>query len=407
MAGLGAKLWTAGEVATAANINGYLMDQTVMKFASTAARDAAFGGVGEPTLSEGMFAYTSDTNTLWFYTGSAWEVATVKPSGNYAAGKNGILNSNFNIFQRGTTSTSTADGYTADRWYTLRSAINVTVSRQASSLQNIPNCARVQRVSGQTGTSPVAFAQFFENAQTVTYANQTITVSFYARKGADYSSASSSLTWRIVTGTGSADSNVFTTGYVSQTIQGFANVILTTDWQRFTGQVTIPSTTTQMSFYFLNNFVGTAGTNDYYEVTGVQLETGSVASAFQTATGTIQGELAACQRYYWRHTSAGLFDPYTAVATASATTLVYATIPVPVQMRIPPSSVDFGGTNFISTFAGGTNYTITAAAIASSGNNVYLPQITLSVASGLTSGQRYDVISNNSTSSFIGLSAEL
>lgn len=80
MAGLGAKLWTVGEIATAANINGYLQDQTVMKFASTAARDAAFDGVGEPTLSEGMFAYTSDTDTLWFYTGSAWQVATIKPS---------------------------------------------------------------------------------------------------------------------------------------------------------------------------------------------------------------------------------------------------------------------------------------------------------------------------------------
>jgi hypothetical protein len=56
------------------------MDQAIMKFASTTARDAAFGGAGEPTLSEGMFAYTSDTNTLWFYTGSAWEVATIKPS---------------------------------------------------------------------------------------------------------------------------------------------------------------------------------------------------------------------------------------------------------------------------------------------------------------------------------------
>ena len=80
MAGLGAKLWTVGEVATAANINGYLQDQTVMKFASDAARDAAFGGAGEPTLSEGMYAYTADTDTLWFYTGSAWEVATIKPS---------------------------------------------------------------------------------------------------------------------------------------------------------------------------------------------------------------------------------------------------------------------------------------------------------------------------------------
>ena len=80
MAGAGAKLFTSGSVLTAAQVNTYLMDQAVMRFADEAARDAAFGGGGEPTLAEGMFAYTDDTNTLWFYTGSVWEVATIKPS---------------------------------------------------------------------------------------------------------------------------------------------------------------------------------------------------------------------------------------------------------------------------------------------------------------------------------------
>jgi hypothetical protein len=80
MAGAGAKLFSAGAILTAEQVNTYLMDQTIMKFASTTTRDAAFGGAGEPTLSEGMFAYTSDTDTLWYYTGSAWAVATLKPS---------------------------------------------------------------------------------------------------------------------------------------------------------------------------------------------------------------------------------------------------------------------------------------------------------------------------------------
>lgn len=72
MAGLGAKLWTSGEVVTAANVNGYLMDQTIMRFATTTARDAAFGGAGEPTLAEGMFAYIDADDTLYFYDGSVW-----------------------------------------------------------------------------------------------------------------------------------------------------------------------------------------------------------------------------------------------------------------------------------------------------------------------------------------------
>jgi len=73
VAGAGAKLFTSGSVLTAAQVNTYLMDQTIMRFATEAARDAAFGGAGEPTLAEGMFAYTDDTNTLWFYTSSAWQ----------------------------------------------------------------------------------------------------------------------------------------------------------------------------------------------------------------------------------------------------------------------------------------------------------------------------------------------
>lgn len=83
MAGLGAKLFTAYSKLTAAQVNGYLMDQSIMRFASTAVRDAAFGGVGEPTLAEGMTCYLDDTNQLQSYTGSAWVtvVNTERPAG--------------------------------------------------------------------------------------------------------------------------------------------------------------------------------------------------------------------------------------------------------------------------------------------------------------------------------------
>lgn len=72
MAGAGAKLFTSGSVLTADQVNTYLMDQTIMRFASEAARDAAFGGTGEPVLATGMFAFTTDTLTLWVYNGAAW-----------------------------------------------------------------------------------------------------------------------------------------------------------------------------------------------------------------------------------------------------------------------------------------------------------------------------------------------
>ena len=72
MAGAGSKLFVAGDVLTASQVNTYLMDQTVMRFANEAARTAAFGGAGEATLAEGMMSYLDDVNSVQVYNGSAW-----------------------------------------------------------------------------------------------------------------------------------------------------------------------------------------------------------------------------------------------------------------------------------------------------------------------------------------------
>lgn len=67
MAGLGYKTFAAGDVLTAVDVQGYLADQAVMVFASEAARATALG-----TPTEGMVSFTKDTDTLAYYTGSAW-----------------------------------------------------------------------------------------------------------------------------------------------------------------------------------------------------------------------------------------------------------------------------------------------------------------------------------------------
>jgi hypothetical protein len=72
MAGAGAKLFVSGDVLTAAQVNTYLMDQAVMRFADAAARTAAFGGAGEPTLAEGMVSYLMSTDSVEVYDGTDW-----------------------------------------------------------------------------------------------------------------------------------------------------------------------------------------------------------------------------------------------------------------------------------------------------------------------------------------------
>jgi hypothetical protein len=68
MAGAGYKLYATGDILTAAQVNNYLQEQTVMVFADAAARTTALASV----LAEGMISYLKDTNSTEYYSGSAW-----------------------------------------------------------------------------------------------------------------------------------------------------------------------------------------------------------------------------------------------------------------------------------------------------------------------------------------------
>lgn len=65
-AGLGFKTFNTGDVLSASDVNGYLM-QGVLVFADATARDAAI-----TSPQEGQFAYTKNNDSLWYYTGSTW-----------------------------------------------------------------------------------------------------------------------------------------------------------------------------------------------------------------------------------------------------------------------------------------------------------------------------------------------
>ena len=224
-------------------------------------------------------------------TGLRWQ-------GSIEAGKNAIINGGFDVWQRGTSIANTSVGYTADRYY-LQSYNAMTISRQATgdttNLPNITYAARVQRDSGTSATNFVYFTQSIESLNSRQFAGKTVNFSFYARKGANFSSASSLLTGELLSGTGT-DQAVL--GYTGSTNVLSTTATLTTTWQRFTFTATVPSTSNELGFYVGYTPVGTAGAADYFEITGIQLELGSVATTFSRAGGNTQGELAACQRYY-------------------------------------------------------------------------------------------------------------
>jgi hypothetical protein len=101
-------------------------------------------------------------------------------------------------------------------------------------------------------------------------------------------------------------------------------------------------------------------------VWGAQVEYGSKATPFQTATGTLQGELAACQRYFSKSynvdvapaTSGTTVGMKTFSTTSTTDGSTYGHIKFPVSMRITPTVTVYSfnaATSKVSNAAGGTD----------------------------------------------------
>jgi len=138
------------------------------------------------------------------------------------------------------------------------------------------------------------------------------------------------------------------TGYTGLGNAVNSTATLTTTWQRFTYTATLGATVTEIAPYFTFAPTGTAGANDYYEITGVQVEIGSSVTTFSRNAATIQAELAACQRYYYRavaDTAYGSVAPY---AVTSGSSGFISMIQPPATMRVSPTSIDFSTLAFVN-----------------------------------------------------------
>ena len=135
----------------------------------------------------------------------------------------------------------------------------------------------------------------------------------------------------------------------------------------------------------------------------VKLELGTSATSFVYAGNTIEGELAACQRYYWRNS--GATSAYQPISTgwALGTTTTQQFVLNPVQMRVPATSVDFSNLSvgdYINAGEAITGVTIDHA-------SPLINAISTTGSSSLTQYRSYGLRNNNSTAGYIGFSAEL
>ena len=275
--------------------------------------------------------------------------------------RNRLINGNMQVWQRGTSGFTTLNNfvYVADRMYMFSGlGMNATASQATSiGLSGFQYAMRAQRNSGNTATTALLIGQTIESVNCYDLAGKTITVSFWARAGANFSPTGNALAVYLVTGTGTDQG---TLAWIQSTWTGQARATmgtatLTTSWQQFTYSVAVPSGTNEVAWYLDCAPTGTAGANDYYDITGVQLEVGSTATQFERRPYGL--ELALCQRYYEviaNDTSFGFLNPLGSTATIAATTFFKVT-----KRAVPTVSVGTGAVQAIG-YNTATSYQSTA-----------------------------------------------
>jgi hypothetical protein len=287
------------------------------------------------------------------------------------------------------------------------SAANGTVSQVTSSLPNgFRYALQMQRTASSSSTNTLRLVTVLETQESMRFAGQSVTLSFYAKAGANYSATSNNLVVYLGTGTGT-DQTAATfvgSGFTGNSfpISG-QNAALTTSWQRFTYTGTIGSTVTQLGLQLLFYPTGTAGANDWFQITGMQLELGSTATAFSRAGGTLQGELAACQRYYYRFSNAGTTPSYIGIGTYFSTTTCYIVPQWPVQMRVAPTLTTGSGTAWVAQVAGTAR---TSSAFASDIISTNYADVYITTAAD-TAGRSAIVGLATGTANYLEASAEL
>lgn len=283
--------------------------------------------------------------------------------------RNALIGGDFgtNLWQRGTTgaATTTAVVYEADRFFTFSGtgteikAIKETAAGDIT--QGYIASARIQRTASQTGVIASCFGQALTSNQSTRFQGQVAEFEFHAKTGANFSAAGSIVTGYIITGTGSDDTaaNLVAGSWAGQANATATPVTLTTSWDRYSVVGTIPATATQIGVEICFTPVGTAGANDWFETTGLQLDVNSNAVArtnssqvagqysyasFERRPASIEAEMQ--YAYFYRLVEPASTAAIDGVCQAVGATSNICNVNLPVVMRatIPTLTITTAGT---------------------------------------------------------------
>lgn len=269
---------------------------------------------------------------------------------NAKVGRNFLDNASFDVWQEGTSDTFAAGSrsyYTkADRWLGYRNAAptEVALSQATTTTAGVgPHYAKIQRTAGTTDTTAVSIWTALESVDSAPLRGKTVTLSYWLRKGADWTPG---VVANINTGTGTDQSAAAAGSWTGNAVHYGTLRTPTTSWVRYEETFTLSDTTNQIAVMFsAADFpAGTAGADDSVHITDVKLEVGSVATTFEHKS--YAEELARCQRYYWNAVSGvgpivgnGFYD-----TNANPSTSLVATVLFPAPMRIAPNPIVSNGT---------------------------------------------------------------
>lgn len=215
--------------------------------------------------------------------------------------RNKLINGDFRRWDYATTySLATSATYgSANRW-AVQGGSAAGIFNRDTSIDNglgFQYNAKLGRNNGSSSTTQIIMAQVLETVNSIPLAGKAVTLSFYAKKGANYSGASSIFGAQINSGTGTDDSaqNLINGVWTGNNLVASGNATLTSSWQRFQYTGTVPSSAKQVGVEFSYTPVGTAGADDNVYIAGCQLEVGSNATVFEDRGECIEKLL--CARY--------------------------------------------------------------------------------------------------------------